>query len=170
MGAALAPATLSVIMSGCKNSPDTSSRITEEEQHIITEVADIIIPETSTPGAREAGVGPFIVMMINECYPPEVRVAFKKGIHELNEHADTNFEDHFLSIGRNAQESLIETISKQPVDKEKGPSFFKLMKDLTVLGYFTSEIGATKALDYVAVPTKYDGCVDMSSSKKTWAL
>jgi hypothetical protein len=47
--------------------------------------------------------------------------------------------------------------------------YFSLMKQLTLLGYFTSEIGATQALRYVAVPGKYEGCIPIQKGNKAWA-
>ena len=52
---------------------------------------------------------------------------------------------------------------------EDPPHYFKLMKDLTVQGYFTSEIGATKALRYVPVPGKYESCIPYKKGDKAWA-
>jgi hypothetical protein len=53
---------------------------------------------------------------------------------------------------------------------DQGVPFFKLVKELTLLGYFTSEPGATLALDYVPVPGRYDGCIDLKPGQKAWAM
>ena len=48
--------------------------------------------------------------------------------------------------------------------------FFQRMKELTVTGYFTSEIGATKALEYLPIPGKFQGCIPLKPNQKAWAL
>lgn len=48
--------------------------------------------------------------------------------------------------------------------------YFRMMKELTLLGYFTSEPGATQALRYVPVPGKYEGCIDYKKGDRAWAL
>ena len=48
--------------------------------------------------------------------------------------------------------------------------FFFMIKELTTTGYFTSEIGATQALEYLPIPGKFDGCMPLSPNQKTWAL
>lgn len=60
--------------------------------------------------------------------------------------------------------------SKGSVKEDKPVYFFQLIRELTLLGYFTSEAGATKALAYVQVPGRYDGCVDMKPGQKAWAI
>ena len=54
--------------------------------------------------------------------------------------------------------------------EEPGVPFFRLMKELTLLGYFTSEQGAQQALVYVPVPGRYDGCIDLKPGQKAWAM
>ena len=54
--------------------------------------------------------------------------------------------------------------------KKPSPIFYFTMKDLTLLGYFTSEAGATQALEYVPVPGRYEGCVDLKPGQKSWAI
>ena len=56
------------------------------------------------------------------------------------------------------------------VEKRKNPGYyFILMKQLTLLGYFTSKEGATQALRYIAVPTRFEGTVDYKKGDKAWA-
>lgn len=172
-GSALAPATLAVMLDGCKPNEKSDLQLSEKQLLVITEMAEIIIPETTSPGAKAAGVGPFIVTMINDCYPEEVRLNFMQGLENMEKIAKEKFQDNFSALNRKKQEAVVALVAKnaseQKAVKDK-PGFFKLMKDLTVLGYFTSEAGATKALDYVAIPTRYDACIDLVPSKKTWAL
>ena len=57
-----------------------------------------------------------------------------------------------------------------PKAKQNFSPFFTILKDLTLTGYFTSEIGCTQALEYVAVPGRYDGCVPLKAGQKAWAI
>ncbi|MCY1543717.1 hypothetical protein D9M68_795460 [compost metagenome] len=60
-----------------------------------------------------------------------------------------------------------------PMDvKEKpktSPQFFAIIRDLSILGFFTSEIGATQAYEYIAIPGRYDGCTDLKPGQRVWA-
>ena len=53
--------------------------------------------------------------------------------------------------------------------KDDSSHYFRMMKELTLLGFFTSEVGATKALRYVEVPGKFDGCAPYKKGDKAWA-
>jgi len=200
MGGALSATTLGVFLDSC-SSPSAnkgSNLFSPEQDQIITEVADIIIPNTKTPGAKAAGVGPFISMMIKECYPEDAQKAFVKGLEDLEDRSKKDFGKSFLQITVKEREELLgklrtETIAAQKVendkknkDKEKNakplekplaaqlrsnptPYFFAIARDLTILGYFTSEIGATKALEYVQIPGRYDGCVDLKPGQRAYS-
>ncbi|RQO67360.1 twin-arginine translocation pathway signal protein [Pedobacter sp. KBW06] len=206
MGAALSATTIGVFLESC-NSPSTStagSLFSADQEKLITEVADIIIPTTSTPGAKEAGVGPFIAMMVKDCYPSDAQKAFTKGLEDLEKQSKDTFKKSFLEISVAQRQELLnkvreatiaaskvekDALEKQqenvtqkksekeapgnamtPKDKPKtAPQFFAIIRDLTLLGYFTSEIGATKALAYVEIPGRYDGCVDLKPGQKVWA-
>jgi hypothetical protein len=85
---------------------------------------------------------------------------YNKAIDERNSKL-TDEEKHKRSLEQNAG-----TYKRDPKDD---PHYFGMMKQLTVWGYFTSEVGATKALRYVAVPTKYEGCIPYKKGDKAWA-
>ena len=210
MGGALSATTIGVFLDSC-NSPSTKTNgklFDDNQLKLITEVADIIIPTTSSPGAKAAGVGPFIALMVKDCYPDDAQKAFVKGLDALEEQSKDQFKKSFLEISPAERTELLtklreETIAatkaeqdKQteadaqktdpdkaksqtenagfasilPKDKPKTePRFFSIIRDLTLLGYFTSEIGATKAMAYVDIPGRYDGCVDLKPGQKVWA-
>ncbi|WP_316791416.1 gluconate 2-dehydrogenase subunit 3 family protein [Pedobacter frigoris] len=215
MGGALSATTIGVFLEGC-NSPSTKtdgSLFTDDQQLLITEVADIIIPTTSSPGAKAAGVGPFIAMMVKDCYPDDAQKAFVKGLEDLEKQSKEEFKKSFIEISVEQRQQLLgklreatiaattaekETLDKQkeaelekqktnaekaksqtenagvisilPKDKPKTePHFFAIVRDLTLLGYFTSEIGCTKAYQYIQVPGRYDGCADLKPGQRVWA-
>jgi hypothetical protein len=200
MGGALSATTIGVFLDGCTSpSANKGSNLFSEDQHlIITEVADVIIPTTKTPGAKAAGVGPFIAMMIKDCYPEDAQKAFVKGLEDLEDRSKKEFGSSFLKISLKEREQLLgklrdETIASQKAEAAKTkaaggpdlkldkpmaapnryakntPYFFSIARDLTLLGYFTSEIGATQAMEYIQIPGRYDGCVDMKPGQRVYS-
>lgn len=203
LGGALSATTIGVFLEGCgsNGAKDNSKLFSPDQEKIITEIADVIIPTTSSPGAKAAGVGPFISMMLKDCYPEEAQKAFVKGLEELEASSKKEFSKSFLEISVKQREQLLtkvrdETLAAQKAENEKKapeekakedaqkatgkpkpakmpvngtPYFFAIARDLTLLGYFTSEIGATQARTYLAIPGHYDGCVDLKPGQKVWA-
>jgi hypothetical protein len=186
MGGALSAPTMLAFLEGCKSASDTSSAITfpfpAERKSLVSEIAEIIIPKTDTPGAKEAKVGEFIEMMLKDCYAAKDQESFNKGLSELE-------KKDFLKATPAEQTKILtemEATSKAELTKageekkkyteagkeytDAGVPFFRLMKELTLLGYFTSEQGATLALDYVPVPGRYDGCIDLKPGQRTYAM
>ncbi|ACU05835.1 gluconate 2-dehydrogenase subunit 3 family protein [Pedobacter heparinus] len=216
MGGALSATTIGVFLESC-NSPSTKTNgtlFTDDQQKLITEVADIIIPTTSSPGAKAAGVGPFISMMVKDCYPDDAQKAFVKGLEDLDKQSKETYKKSFLELSVAQRQELLgkvrdetvaatkaekENLDKQqqaekdkqktnpadaaksqtenagnisilPKDKPKmEPRFFAIIRDLTLLGYFTSEIGATQAYAFVEIPGRYDGCVDLKPGQRVWS-
>jgi phosphoribosyl-ATP pyrophosphohydrolase len=185
MGGALSAPTIMAFLEGCTTATESSKiafPFSADQKNLLSEIAEIIIPKTDTPGAKDAKVGEFIEMMIQDCYPEKDQKSFTSGLLELE-------KNNFLKASPEEQVNILtalektgnEMIKKSGDDKKKyteagkeytdaGVPFFRLMKELTLLGYFTSEVGATQALEYVPVPGRYDGCVDLTPGQKAWAM
>ena len=147
--------------------------IPDNQRKLIEEIAELYIPETSTPGAKAAGVPDFIIMMIEECYTKEDKQQFYKGLDELNEKSKQQFGKEFLKAAKDQQTALLlseEKLAQDNKQKDKQLPFIKMMKELTLFGYFTSEIGSTQALNYLPIPGRYEACIDIDKSQKTYTF
>ncbi len=168
-----------VFLEGCKTADKKSVAalpLTKEQMAFLDEVAETIIPTTTTPGAKAAKVGEFMNTMVVDCYEEKDQKVFLEGLAKIDEASQAAYKKDFLSITPEQRKEMLSKIDKEAVDygKSKKPEdpthYFSLMKQLTLLGYFTSEVGATQALRYVAVPGKYEGCIDYKKGDKAWAL
>ncbi|WP_129716265.1 gluconate 2-dehydrogenase subunit 3 family protein [Pedobacter sp. SYP-B3415] len=193
MGGALSATTLSVIFDSC-NAPskDSDKLISADHQALITEITDVILPKTSSPGAKEAGVGPFVAMMIKDCFPEAAQKVFVEGLKDVDARAEKAHNKKFVDLGTKERNDIISALRDETVkviaadkekeekekasgdnatkkEKEKKSYFFAMMRDLTILGFKTSELGATKAFAYVDIPGRYDGCTDLKPGQKLWA-
>jgi len=157
---------------------DAKSLNTQED--LVAEIADTIIPDTKdVPGAKAAGMGPFIVMMIQDCYTSDMQEHFAKGLKKIEEVSQLRFKKSFKSLTLPERESIFRMFKAEAEAQKKNnstrngavapPHFFQLMCELTYLGYYTSEIGATKALRYVHIPGSYESCVPLQPGQKAWA-
>ncbi len=174
LGYAISAPTLAAVMNGCKAKPELGFQPTflkPEQASIVAEVAEIIIPKTDTPGAKEAGVPSFIDILVKDCYKKEDQDNFLKGLDEFDKGANG-----FMDLSPEEQVEYVtkahgEAIAwyKDEANKDKPRPFLLTMKELTVVGFFTSEPGATQVLQYVAVPGAYKGCIPLSEVGKTWA-
>ncbi len=140
----------------------------------LDEVADTILPETDTPGAKAAGVGPFIALMVTDTFSPAKQAAFRNGMNALEAACEEANGSGFMGASSEQRLTLLETLDqaqfRQAVENpDESPHFFRPIKELTVLGYFTSEIGYTQAMRYVESPGRFDPCVDYVPGEKTWA-
>jgi hypothetical protein len=176
MGGALSSLAIAGVLNGCtaEKQLDWQPLFFSQEQAAATaEVAERIIPKTSTPGAKDAGVPEFIDMMLNDVYTEEEQQRFLDGLAQLEQESENAFSDSFASLSAEQQdEVLLKMATVAGEHQGEGKPFFLMAKELTMLGFFTSEMGATQVLQYVQVPGRYDGCipVEEAGNGKTWAV
>jgi gluconate 2-dehydrogenase gamma chain len=179
MGAAVSASALSGILYGCKATPDLNYKpvfFTEDQARLVSELSNVIIPKTDTPGAKEVGVPNFIDQILKECHSKEDQDRFLAGLSAFDEDAKKIYGDRFIYCKPEDQLAFVKQTNAAAV-KEKNEnlsdknSFFYKTKELTMLGFFTSEPGATQVLQYEVVPGAYHGCVPLSEAgnSKTWA-
>jgi hypothetical protein len=166
-------------LSGCSTSDKKigqSVDFTADDIAFLDEVAETIIPATDTPGAKEAKVGTFMTVMVKDCYDEKQQKVFLAGMNKLNEASTKKYNNGFMKLTPEQRKELLNTLDNEQKEyaknkkQEDDPHYFTLMKQLTLLGYFTSEPGATKALRYVPVPGKFEACIPYKKGDKAWAL
>lgn len=171
MGGTMIGAT--AIMTGC--TPENQIEgldFDPDDIAFLDELGDTIIPETNTPGAKAVGIGSFMVMMVKDTYDGDSQKAFVDGLNKLRkDFKAANGEDF---VGAPAEERLAYLNGMYEEYKASGdarsPQVINMLRDLTVLGYFTSEIGATQALNYVEVPGRFDPCIPYNEGDKAYAV
>jgi len=179
-----APALIGVLK-GCKASPEigyTPVFFNADQAAVMAEVAEIIIPKTETPGAKDTGVPGFMDLMLKDCYSPEDQKRFLDGVTSLDNSAKEAYGDAFMDCTPEQQKELVLKVHSEAIalvrseNPPKDRPFILMAKELTMLGFFTSEAGATQVLNYVPVPGSYQGCVPMGTKindvevGRTWAL
>jgi len=180
MGGAVSAPAIMGILKGCSARPTVDWKpvfLKEDQASIVTQVAEIIIPRTDTPGAKDTGVPAFIDQILKEVYSPEDQGWFTSGLQAFNEQAKKENGKDFPDLDEEDQAAFVKKVHDEAIkaarDTNPAPKrpFILMMKELTMLGFFTSEPGATKVLQYVAVPGAYKGCLPLSEAGngKTWA-
>jgi len=164
-------------LSGCK---PAASKVEDlfDQDHVayLNEVAETILPKTNTPGAKEAKVGEFMAIMVRDCYTPEDQKIFLDGLSKIDAATDKKFSVKFIGADVKQRTAILAEFDKEQAaynktKKKDDPNhFYSMIKQLTLLGYFTSELGCTKALRYLPVPGKFDGNYPYKKGDKAWAL
>lgn len=171
-GLIFAPNALGVL-SGCTARPGldwTPRHFSNAHARLVSSLAETIIPKTDTPGALEAGVPGFIEEMVYTGYTAEARSLFLSGLDALDELATDTHGDRFADLDTETQFRFASEQNRAAIESGiTPPPFFLIVKELTVMGYYTSEPGAKQALRYERIPGRFDGCVPFEDVGKTWA-
>ncbi len=162
----------------------TEFSLTGNQKLIVAEVAEMIIPRTTTPGAKDVGVPAFIVMMLQDCYKTPEHKSFVEGLSKLE-------GKQFLNMNPEQKTALLQQVEidsaeemkayqvqqtkmgdnedrEQMAAQAKGLPYWRLMKELTMLGYFTSEEGIKSSFEYVPIPGKLE-MIKMKPNQKSFA-
>jgi hypothetical protein len=138
---------------------------TLEEEHLLTLIGDTIIPTTAeSPGAGAVGIGRFIITQATECYAPGATETLRRGLKEIQGASQQLFSQTFPALSGAQREQVLMTY------EARAAAPWRMIKELTLLGYFTSEAGATQALRYLPVPGGYQGSVPLGKNERSWAL
>lgn len=143
---------------------------------LFDEMADTIIPDTDVPGAKAAGAGAVIAAVVRDCFAPMEREVFRTGFLALLAAYNQRFGMPFLR-GR-PEERLAFLNEYQRALRERGAASrereepalrcFRHLRQLTIMAYFTSEIGCTQALRFTEVPSGFDGDAAYSPGDRNW--
>ncbi len=174
-GMALSASSLSALAAGFEPPTDlTRSKkalLNANQLALVRELGEIIIPTTDTPGAIAAGVHDFINHFAVYCASKEEQQGLLAGLERIDDSAKTRFSTPFLSASKTQQIEMLTNMEKAAdgfsLDDRK---FFKQLKALVTFGYYTSEIGATQELAYLAIPGGYKGNFKFKHVGKAWAL
>jgi hypothetical protein len=162
-------------LTGCKTDTGKKTNFSADDIAYLDEIANTILPDTATPGAKAAMVGQFMTVMINDCYEEKDQKIFHDGMDKLNDVSKKTYDNSFMKINDQQRHDLLVKLDGEQKEymknkKKEDPShYFRMMKELTMLGYFTSEIGCTKARRYVETPGKYDGNLSYKKGDKAFA-
>ncbi|HUZ59581.1 MAG TPA: gluconate 2-dehydrogenase subunit 3 family protein [Hanamia sp.] len=192
-------------LSGCKSKTGVSMTFTDADISLLNEIANTILPDTKTPGAKAAKVGQFMTVMVNDCYEAPDQKMFHEGLVKIDEASkDKNGKSFMESTPQQRHDLLVDldtkvkdynnkineyinsltpdqrtqmkiqqdfTGSDPLADKRRQNPvyYFQMMKELTLLGYFTSEIGCTQAMRYVERPGSYNGDLPYKKGDKAFA-
>jgi hypothetical protein len=165
-------------LQGCAPSAAVSrpdgAAFTADEIALLDEVADTILPPTSTPGAKAAHVGVFMAIMVTDTYDPGMQRIFRAGLDELERESRRAAGVGFMQATPAQRLALLERLDREQFERggfnRRGEvHYFRMLKELSLLGYFTSEIGYTQALRYAETPGRFDPCVPYAPGEKAWA-
>jgi gluconate 2-dehydrogenase gamma chain len=182
-GAISAPAILGVL-NGCSAKPSAGWKpvfLSEEQGALVAEIAEMIIPRTDTPGASDVGVPAFIDAMLKDAYPSEDQERFIAGLKALAARAEREHGRAFLELEPSQRMALVQSVHDAATAEELKLSlppaqirrpFILMTKELALLGFFTSHVGATQVLQYDPIPGAFHACVPVSEAGngRTWAL
>jgi hypothetical protein len=141
---------------------------------LLDEIGDTIIPVTDVPGAKAVNIGAFIAMMVRDCYEPVQQAVFHQGLQELPDRFRAWHGREFLGAPADKRTKFLNELDGEQQAFTRGKTaeqpehFFRLLKELTVLGYFSSEIGCTQAIRHIEVPGSYSGDVPYKPGDRVW--
>ncbi len=179
MGGAVSAPLMNAVLSGCSpgtrqvEKPWSPQTLTPEQDALVSTIAEMIVPATDTPGAKAAHVNEFIDLILTEWYPAEERARFMSGLSELATRFQQAHGKRFQDGTPEQQVALLAELDNEAIAARKRWAkeipFFGMMKELTLVGYYTSVIGMTEELEFQPATDRFEGCIPLGRVGKTWA-
>ena len=177
LGGAVSAPVASAILSGVRAEPAHAAwaprALSSQQADLLGTLVDLIIPPTDTPGARQAGVAAFIDKLLEDWVDAKDRAHFQAGLVALDTEMERLHGVAFLNATPGQQTALLERLDREAIEARRAganPSpFFSTLKEWTLVGYYTSEIGATQELQWIAAPGAYNADVPLEEVGRTWA-
>ena len=152
--------------------PDFKVILSAGQLRILTRAVDLLLPATDTPGALDAEVPAFMHRMIATWLPEDERAAFMTGLDDLDANCRTASGTAFEKATDAECVAVMEVFDRKQIfpfyPSGRPLPFFARFKELAVVGYCTSEIGATQALRYLPAPGRHEGCVPYRSGERAF--
>ncbi len=187
LGGTLSAGSIMGVMSGCKAEPTLDWKptfLSSNQAALVAEIAETILPATNTPGAKDVGVPKFIDEMLNGYTREKDKQGFIKGLETLEKTCNNAHGKSFMDFDATEKKGVLTAFmnkakeekeaqgdtSKLTWDEKPAKPFFDLMKEITCLGYFTSETVGTEVLRYDPVPGVYNGCIPLAPEEHSWSI
>lgn len=167
LGGAVSASIITGVMSGCQPTPKVEGWqpqfLDKDQAFLVGELAETILPETDTLGAKSLGIPEYIDVILKDCFSGYEQLQFKKGLVEINEKCQFFAGKPFLDCSAEEREKFLILNEKEGIQKRNktgDKAFITTLKELVLTGYFTSEYAITELMNYNPIPTKFEGCID----------
>jgi len=154
-------AALGQVLTAFAAAPRQAKFFNENEMRTLRALVDVILPATDSPAASAADTHYFIDLAIPACASPAAQKTFRTGLGALA---------GFDGLKPEEQIARLKARAAADISLDYDASFFKILKDYTLTGYFLSEVGATQALAYERVPGGFWGDLPLKPNQKAWAI
>ncbi len=177
LGGAVSAPTILGFMGGCSANAKAEGfqLLNVEQAKLVTTVSDIIIPTTDTPGAAAVGVPTYIDDMVMNMWDEEGRTLFLTNLEDFDNRAKQELGTDFNDASLEQQTAFVnaehDRVFGGDVNWDAPRPFIWQMKELTISGYFSTEVGMTQVLQYIQVPGRFDACLPFEEAGgKVWAF
>jgi hypothetical protein len=142
--------------------------LTLDDQELIEDIADTLLPPTpASPGAKAAGAGAVINLLLTDCYEPEVQRRVVQGLEEFRAICHDRCGAGFASLAPLERERLLREIDAEA--QQAGEAhWFGITRELALRAYFSSEVGMTRALRYALTPGRWEACIPLAPGQPAW--
>jgi hypothetical protein len=146
--------------------------VSAQQAALLAELVEVIIPATDTPGAKDALAHIFVDLYVKDCYPALQQQVFLKGLDDLDGASRKQSGRDFLKLSADERLALLKQLERESFERDEPveKSFIRMLKNLTLMGFFTSQTGATKTAVYERSPGPFEGCNELEPGQRADAM
>ncbi len=157
------------LVSSCLRNKNKNSKlfkklnITEEQEKLMTSIAETLLPKSSTPGAVDVSASQFTAKMVDDCLSTSDQAKWMNGMNKFYELVSTKNSNPFSEWSAGDREKLLTDFEEKKIEGEEINYFYKTVRRFSLQAYTSSEYFMTTVQNYKMLPGKFKGCVPMTN-------
>lgn len=144
--------------------------LNRSQLNFVADIADAIIPDTDTPGAKAVNVHYLIDELVANWMVEEDRVNFLNALTALDERIKTEHGSLFADLTQEERGEVLDQLGVEMIAGDEDKHIYKDLRELTIYGYYTSEVGASEELIFDPIPGDFKGCMPHNTVGRAWSV
>jgi hypothetical protein len=144
--------------------PLKSIRIEPDDESMLAELAETILPKTDTPGAKDLSAHLFALKMVDDCYTKVNQENYIQGMKDFESYVTKKTGKSFIENSPAERQAIVAELDQQKADEKGTTYFYQSTKRLTIQAYSTCEYYLTKIRGYNIIPGKFQGCIPLKTA------
>jgi hypothetical protein len=144
--------------------PLKTIRIDPDDESMLAELAETILPKTDSPGAKEISAHLFALKMVDDCYTKANQEKYIQGMKDFESYVSKKTGKAFTENNQAERQAIVAELDQQKPSDNGMAFFYQSTKKLTVQAYTTCEYYMTKIRGYNIIPGKFQGCIPLKTA------
>lgn len=145
----------------------TNLDITIDQEHLLGDITETIIPKTNSPGAKDLNLHLFVLKMVDDCHSKDDQINFIDGLNDIITLSKEKFSKSFSEASKAQRNQLLQTLDANKDSENSMQRFYSITKRRTIQGFLNSKYVMKDLKQYELIPGRYNGYASIKEPTTT---